>query len=225
LWVNGVIGDLLPVALGVAISPVPIIAVILMLLSPRAGAASVTLLAGWVVGITTVVTLGVLLAHPDDASTAGGPSAMSSVVELLLGLVAVLIAVRTWRRRPRPGEPARVPAWMGAIDQVTPLKAFALGALLSGLNPKNLTLGLAGGLIIASDGLSTGQAAAAIAVFVVIASVTLAVPVVGYLVAREGMEAPLIRMRDWLTDNNATVMSVVMLVIGVAILGNGLADL
>ena len=31
-----VIGDLLPVALGVAISPVPIIAVILMLLAPDA---------------------------------------------------------------------------------------------------------------------------------------------------------------------------------------------
>jgi len=33
---GGVIGDLLPTALGVAISPVPIIAVILMLLAPRA---------------------------------------------------------------------------------------------------------------------------------------------------------------------------------------------
>ena len=42
-----VIGDLLPLALGVAISPVPIIAVILMLLSPRAGAASLGFAVGW----------------------------------------------------------------------------------------------------------------------------------------------------------------------------------
>ena len=47
---GGVIGDLLPTALGVAISPVPIIAVILMLLAPRAKAASVGFLLGWVSG-------------------------------------------------------------------------------------------------------------------------------------------------------------------------------
>jgi hypothetical protein len=39
--VNRVIGDLLPLAVGIAISPVPIIAVTLMLLAPRAGEASV----------------------------------------------------------------------------------------------------------------------------------------------------------------------------------------
>jgi hypothetical protein len=38
---GSVIGDFLPQALGVAISPVPIIATILMLLAPKAGATSV----------------------------------------------------------------------------------------------------------------------------------------------------------------------------------------
>ena len=93
------------------------------------------------------------------------------------------------------------------------------------MNPKNLTLGLAGGVIIASGGLSSGETAVAIAVFVVIASSTMAVPVVGYLVARDRMQAAAGRLRDWLTDNNATVMSVLMLVIGVAIFGKGLAGL
>jgi hypothetical protein len=46
--VGPVIGDLLPLAVGVAVSPVPIIAVILMLLAPRAGGASLGFLAGWV---------------------------------------------------------------------------------------------------------------------------------------------------------------------------------
>lgn len=222
---NAVIGDLLPVALGVAISPMPIIAVILMLLSPRAGAASLTLLAGWIVGITLVVTVVALVADPADDSTASNPSTLATVLKLLLGAVAVLIGVRQWQQRPKEGETPAVPKWMGAIDQVTPLKAFGLGTLLSGVNPKNLTLGLAGGVIIASGGLSSGQTAVAIALFVVIASSTMAVPVVGYLVAKERMQAPLGRLRDWLTHNNATVMSVLMLVIGVAIFGKGLAGL
>jgi hypothetical protein len=40
------------------------------------------------------------------------------------------------------------------------------------------------------------------------------VPVLAYLVARERMQAPLDRLRVWLTANNATVMSVLLLVIG-----------
>ena len=62
-------------------------------------------------------------------------------------------------------------------------------------------------------------------VFVVIASSTVAVPVLGYLLARDRMAAPLDRLRDWLTANNAAVMSVLLLVLGTAILGKGLGGL
>ena len=46
-----VIGDLLPLALGVAISPIPVIAAILMLLSRQAGKTSTGFLIGWIAGI------------------------------------------------------------------------------------------------------------------------------------------------------------------------------
>ena len=220
---GSVIGDLLPVALGVAISPMPVIAVILMLLSPRAGTASVALLAGWVVGIALVVTVVAVVIAPVDDSETGNPSTLSTVLKLVLGAAVVLIGVRQWGKRPKDGETASIPAWMGAIDQVTPLKAFGLGVLLSGVNPKNLTLGMAGGVIIATGGLTSTETAVAIAFFVVVGSLSMAVPVVGYLVARERMQEPLVRLRDWLTANNAPVMSVLLLVIGAAIFGKGLA--
>jgi len=51
-----VIGDLLPLAVGVAISPIPIIAVILMLMSREASRTSVGFLIGWVAGIVVVTT-------------------------------------------------------------------------------------------------------------------------------------------------------------------------
>jgi len=59
---NGVIGEILPLALGVAISPVPIIAAILMLLSPKAKSTSVGFLLGWVLGIVAAVVVFTLLA-------------------------------------------------------------------------------------------------------------------------------------------------------------------
>ncbi|GAA4234139.1 hypothetical protein GCM10022254_38320 [Actinomadura meridiana] len=46
-----VIGDVLPLAVGVAISPIPIIAVILMLLTPWARATGLGFLGGWTAGI------------------------------------------------------------------------------------------------------------------------------------------------------------------------------
>lgn len=220
-----VIGDILPVALGVAISPVPIIAVILMLLAPKAKAASIAFMVGWVLGITLVVGAVTLLVDPVGQADDGGPSTFSSVAKMLLGVAAVLLAARQWRSRPREGEEPTLPKWMAAIDSITAGKAFGLGILLSSVNPKNLTLCLAGGVTIGGADLSVEETVVAIAVFVLIGASTVMVPVLAYLAARARMQAPLDRLRVWLTANNATVMSVLLLVIGVAIFGKGLAGL
>lgn len=222
---GAVIGDLLPVALGVAVSPVPIIAVILMLLAPHAKAASVAFLVGWVLGITIVVGLVVLLMGPVDGSDSSDPATWTSVLKIVLGAALVLLGGKEWRSRPRGDETAELPTWMSAIDSVTPVKALGLGALLSGANPKNLALCLSAGLTIGSAGLSGGDEVVAAVVFVVIASSTVAVPVLGYLAAQRRLARPLDELKEWLTANNAAVMSVLLLVIGVTIAGKGLAGL
>ena len=219
-----VIGDLLPVALGVAISPVPIIAVILMLLSPRATAASVAFMVGWVLGIIAVVTVVALLVDPAVSDTSD-PSLTASIVKIVLGVAALALGVKQWQSRPARGEAAKLPGWMSAIDKVTPVRALALALALAALNPKNLTLCLAGGVTIGGADLATSETVWALAVFVAIASSTVVVPVVGYLLARNRVAQPLDSLRDWLTDNNAVVMAVLLLVIGVTILGKGLAGL
>ncbi len=219
-----VIGDILPVALGVAISPVPVIAVVLMLLAPKAKAASVGFLLGWIVGVAVVVSLVALLAG-GAATDDGEPSTTASVIQLVLGLLLLLVAVKQWRSRPRRGETPELPKWMAAIDSFTAWKAAGLAFVLAAVNPKNLTLALAGGVTIASGDLSSGETWVAIAVFVVIASSSVGLPVLGYLVARSRMQHPLDELRVWLTDNNATVMAVLMLVLGVATIGKGLGAL
>jgi hypothetical protein len=221
--VGTVIGDILPVALGVAISPVPIIAVILMLLAPRAKAASVAFLLGWVMGIAVVVSVVTVVVDPVDDSAAADPSTFASI--LVLGVAAVALAVQQWSSRPRAGEEPTLPKWMAAIDTITPAKAAGLGALLSGLNPKNLILCLAGGVTIATGGLSSVETTVAVVIFVVIAAASVTLPVLAYLVATARIQQPLEELRVWLTANNATVMSVLMLVLGVAIFGKGLAGL
>lgn len=222
---NGVLGELLPLAVGIAISPVPIISVILMLLAPKATGTSLGFLAGWVVGVVVAVALFVVLANVAGLSSSSEPSTAASWTKIVLGLALLALAGKQWRSRPGPGEEAALPKWMAAIDTFTPAKAFGLAFLLAAVNPKNLALCIAAGVAFAAASLSTGEVAVAIAVFTLIAVATVAVPVVAYLVARERMRAPLDSLRTWLVANNATVMAVLLLVIGVDVLGKGIAGL
>jgi len=224
--VNGVIGDLLPLALGVAISPVPIIATILMLLAPQARGTSIGFLVGWVAGIVVAVTVFEVIAATaglDDGSSSS--SSTTAWIKIVLGALLLLFGVRQWRRRPKTGEVAPLPKWMAAIDSFTLVKALGLGFLLSAVNPKNLLMCVAAGSAIGSAGLATGEVVGAIAVFTVIAASTVAVPVVGFLVAHERLRQPLDELRTWLQANNVAVMSVLLLVIGVVLLGQGIGGL
>ena len=222
---GAVIGDLLPLAVGVAISPLPIIAVILMLLSDKATATSTGFLLGWVAGIVAVTVVVLALVGQAGDSAAGEPSTLSSVLKLVFGALLLLLAVRQWRGRPKEGESGSMPKWMDAISSFTLGRALVLGFLLSGINPKNLLLCLGAGTTIGAAHLPAGQVVVATAVFVVLASSTVAVPVLGYLAARDRMAAPLDRLRAWLTQNNAAVMAVLLVVLGTALLGKGIGGL
>jgi threonine/homoserine/homoserine lactone efflux protein len=114
---------------------------------------------------------------------------------------------------------------MAAIDDFTFVKALGLGFLLSAVNPKNLIMAAGAGVIVGTAGLSVSGDAAAITVFTAIAASTVAIPVLGYLVAAERMRGPLDALKRWLQDNNATVMAVLILVIGAVLLGKGVSGL
>lgn len=217
------IGEVLPLAVGIAISPIPIIAAILMLLSPRARSTSLGFLTGWVSGIVVAVVLFTLLSSvlPDSDT---GPAPVAGVIKLILGVLLVLLAVRQWRGRPKPGQTAELPKWMSAIDSMTFGKALGLGFLLAAVNPKNLLLAASAGVFVGGAALAPGQIAVVLIIFTLIAACTVLVPVVAYLVATDRMAAPLRSLRGWLGDHNAAIMAVLLLVIGVSMIGKGVGS-
>ena len=221
---NAVIGDILPLALAVAISPIPIIATILMLMSPKPRPLGLSFLGGWVVGISVAVVaftlLGGILPEPET----GDSRPVMGTIQLIVGALLLLMAVKQWRGRPRAGEDAELPKWMAAIDTMKPGAALGLALLLSAVNPKNLLLAVAAGASIGRAQLGTGSAAIVIAVFVVIAAVTVAAPVVLYLVAPGKAADVLDEVRAWLVANNAAIMAVLLLVIGTQLLGKGIGS-
>ena len=217
------IGELLPLAIGIGISPTTITATVLMLLS-NAKSRTVGLLLGCLVGVGGAVALSALLSTLLPIQGSGRSSPEAGVIKLVAGALFLILAVSQWRGRPETGERAELPKWMTAVDSMTPARALVLGVVLSAVVPKNLLLALSAGVIVGEAGLSVGEAAVVILVFTVIATSTVAVPVVAYLVAPARMSGPLEQLREWLVDNSVTIMVVVLLVIGVLMIGNSFAS-
>ncbi len=219
------IGQVLPLGVGVALSPVPIIAVVLMLGTPAGRVNGPLFLLGWIAGLTIAGTLVLVLAGGAGASESDGPATWVGVLELVLGALLVLLAARQWRGRPRGGEGGELPKWMRGIDRFTPGRSLAIGAALSGVNPKNLLLTVGAATAVAQAGLPAGEQAVAMGVFVLIGTLGPGIPVGIYFVMGERAERLLDELRVWMAANNAAIMAVLCLVIGAKLLGDGISAL
>jgi hypothetical protein len=217
------IGESITFAIGVAISPIPIIAIILMVLSKKAGANSLAFAVGWVVGVAGATAIVIAASGAIGTDSGGGPSHGVSTVKLVLGVLLLFTGLRHWRERPAPGEQASLPKWLQAIEGITPVKSGALGVGLSAINPKNLIMIVGGGLAIAGAPASSGGKVVAAVVFVVLAISTIVLPVVLYRILGNRAQRPLESLNVWLQANNATVMAVLILVIAVVLIGKGVS--
>src|ERR1039457_935512 len=100
------IGGSLALAIGIAISPIPIIAVVLILTTHRAKANGPAFLGGWLLGLGIVGAIVLVLARPAGASQAGGPATWASWGKIVLGALLLLGALRQSRARREDGEDA-----------------------------------------------------------------------------------------------------------------------
>lgn len=214
------IGGSLPYAIGVAISPIPIAGVLLMLVTKRARTNGPMFLLGWLAGLTLVGV--VVLLIPGLEPGAGEPSTATGVVKGVLGILLLFVGIRAWRNRPAADEDAKTPAWMAKVDGFNGITALGMGFLLSALNPKNLLLAIGGATTITSIDLTASQQYIALAGFVAIASITILIPVVTYVVLGEKGERTMRSTKDWLVQNNQTVMSVLLLLLSFALIGDAI---
>jgi Sap-like sulfolipid-1-addressing protein len=125
------IGGILPLAIAVDISVLSIIAVILMLITPRARSNGPAFVAGWYWGwLSSAGWCSSSLTRPvSPAAAASRPrprhQAGPGGVALAAGGPAVAQPSRAGRAGPAP-------KWMAALDSFTPVKSLGLGAARSG---------------------------------------------------------------------------------------------
>jgi len=219
------IGQVLSFGVGVALSPVPIIAVVLMLATPRGRVNGPAFLAGWVVGLAVVGTVVLLVASGGDASDAGAPADWVSVLKLVLGLLLVGLAFKQWRGRPRGDQRPELPGWMKTVDTFTPARSAGIAVALSAVNPKNLILTVGAAAAIAQTSAGTGGQAVALAVFVALGTLGVGVPVAISVFMGERSTRLLADLHDWMARENATIMAVLCLVIGAKLIGDAISAL
>jgi len=214
------VGEVFALALAIAASPFPVVPAILLLFTVRPRPTSLAFLGAWYGGIGAVTAIFALLAEVVDAG-AQSP-AWLSWVRIVVGAALLAYGVRGWATRAAKGEP---PAWVRSIQDATPRTAARLALLLSVANPKVLLLAAAAGLDIGAAGLTVATELAVVLAFTVVASISVAVPVLGYAFAGARVLPPLRTAMDWLLRNTAAVVAVVVMVIGLVLIKNGVTGL
>ena len=178
-------------------------------------------IAGWLVGFAIIGVVVLAIVGP-SATTSDDPATGVSWLKLALGVLLLGVARRQFRKRPHGEEEPPAPKWMGAVDHFGPGKAALAGVVLSAANPKNLVLAIAGATAIAQTGISGSEQALAYAIFTLIATIGVAAPVVIYFAMGERSKDVLDRLKTWMAHNNAVIMAVICLIIGVKLIGDAI---
>jgi threonine/homoserine/homoserine lactone efflux protein len=203
-----------------AVSPLPLVVLLVVLLTSRAVPNGVAFACGWatallLVGAATVTLVGAGAGLDERGSVV-------STLEVIVGLLLLLLAVRQWSRRPRAGAEAVVPRWLLVADRSTPRRAFAIGAVLVLANPKNLTLTVAAAAAIAGAEAGTGPRVWDLVLFAALGSLGLAVPLTLRVVLGSRAAGLLSRWRRWLVRHGTPIACVVLALIGSLLLLRGL---
>lgn len=222
---GGAIGASLPFAVGLALSPFPIVAMILILGTPRGRLNGPVFAVASILAIAAVGTVVLLLAGDEAAEDDGAPATWVSVLRLGLGAALLVLAASKWRGRAGPDDPGELPRWASGIEGLTAVRTAGLAVLVSGVNPKNLVLTIGGAAAIAQAGIPAGQEAGALAVMVVLGTLGITAPLLMVLVAGDRSRGPLETLRGRMVRHDDAIIAVVALLFGVKLIGDAIGGL
>lgn len=217
------VAELLPSAAGVALSPFPIVAVVVVLSAPRGRRNGLAFLVGWLAGLTTLT---VVVAAVAGAVVAEGEGSRGLAwARVVVGVALLALAAKKWRSRPAPGDEPAVPRWIASLDELSVRKAVGFGLALAGANPKNVALTVAAVTAVSDLGSTDRGRVLVVATYVTLASVTVAGAVLGHLLAGERAAAPLDAAKAFMLQHSTVILVAVLVLLGVMIGGEGLSEL
>ncbi|MGP6172514.1 GAP family protein [Microbacterium sp. A204] len=217
------LADLLTIGIGIAISPLAIVAVILMATSGKGRTNGTAFVLGCYAFAVVFVGLCVLLGRSTGTEDTGSDANLTvDIVEIVLGVVLLVLAVLQWRNRNHTG----TPKWMSAVDGLSIWQAFLAGVLISGpLSPKDLPLLIAAGGRVSQSRLPVQEIMIVILIFAFIGVLGVLIPWLISVISPSKVEARLSGVRDWLVANHAVIMMILFVILGAKLISSGIADL
>ena len=149
-----------------------------------------------------------------------GHELLAGVTLLPTIVYALVVSSRQLVVSPNAAAAAPVASSLGGLAGLV-----VLGFLLAAVNPKNLLMAADAGVSIGDAGLSVGSTVGVIAIYSLIAASTVLILVIGYLIAAAKLRGPLDALRVRLGRENAVLMAVLPLVVGVSLIGEGVGSL
>lgn len=209
---------LIPLALVIALSPLTVIPAVLVLHTPRPRATGLGFLAGWLAGLAALTAIFVVA-----SGLLGGlhqtPPAWASWLRIAVGSALIIFGVHRWLTRHNHTD---MPGWLRSLTELTPLRAVLTAVVLAAARPEVLFMCAAAGLSIGSAGLGVTSSWTVAAVFVAVAGASVAIPVLGYLAASDRLDPALARLKDWMEQQHATLLAIVLVAIGALVVYNGI---
>jgi hypothetical protein len=201
-------------ALAIAVNPVPIIACVTLLSTPHGKRNALYFIATMVV---VMLAIGSAVIFVVGQSSSSSTSTGGAGVTTAFGIIFLAVAVQQWRTRPAEG---RDPGWMKALD-----KAGLIAGVVLGVSLTNYALLTSGVEKIVKSGLSSSVQTSALVVFTLIATSTIILPLLIYLVRPVWARDVLGRFRDWLMLHNRVILIVVFGLMGVVFTVQGIGGL
>lgn len=211
----GAISSYLPMALGVALSPTAIIAMLVLCALNRAKTSGTFALLGWITGVFGFMVLSVFLANwlaPQDPNK---PSILLISLRFLFAFLLLGLAWHSWKTRPKKTDTAATPSLrIDKLQNLSTLAAFGFGVALVFAAIKNWPIMAAAALDIAKSAPTLSQGISTALLFALISSLGLMIPWLLSIVGGEAVKASLAKLHHWLTRNGNTIMTVLFLFLG-----------
>jgi hypothetical protein len=219
------LGDVLPPALAVAMSPIAVTTVILLLLGGRSSTKGAAYALGWAAGLASIAVIVLAYAGFVGVSASGRASTLGASVRLLVGAGLFALAYLQWHKRPAPGTREAPPPWLSSAESVLPAKALEMGAVESALNAKNVMLTLAAALTVAESATTATQTVVLVSTYVFLGTMLVLAPVVAFVIYGQRVTTALAGVMVWVQVNTATIMAGVLVMQGVMQLSRALGSL
>jgi MFS family permease len=216
--------SLLPLALGIVMSPLAIMALVAVLLSRQARVTGVFFALGWVLGIAIGVGASYAVLGLFDLQPRSTPPDWVSAVRLVFALVLILGAVYIYRkghtravamahaRTPTEAAP-QLPGWLRSVESFTPTRSLLLGVGIFVLNPVDLSCAIIAALDVRLAGFGGAADAVILSAFGLVGALPILIPVILVLMRGEQATPVLASIRTWIASHTSVLNAALVLVI------------